>query len=192
MSRQKHYIKTYNEKDRQAYLFLNNIRHCKPNQLEIYISKNRISCYLKEHLIEKVKTLHGEYYKLTDKGYRTFEQKFIKENCKYHSQSPEHDCRLAQFYNELYIRFGPDNFVWKNEEDLKQERKLKLQEFSLNREYQRFELLRTASVSDCVVEFLDGSALAYDVFTANYSHFDELSKAQFADALHIPFNYDRI
>lgn len=191
MARQKHYIKTYNEKDRQAYLFLNNVYHCRPSQLQVFISQNRIKSWEKEKLIEKIKTANGDYYKPGSNFYKYLEQQFAKENYKYYSQSPDHDVMLAQKYIELYTSLGKDNFIWKNETDLKQEREYQLSELRDRGEWERAEMLRTAGVTDCVIQTRD-TTYAYDVITSNYSQADIQSKIEYADSLQIQLITQRI
>lgn len=184
MARKKHYIETYNEKDRQAYLFLNNVCHCDEEQLKTFISKNRVSSYIKEGLLEKLDTSYGSFYRISKKGYKVFESQFKKENYKYHSISPKHDLALAQKYIDTYKHYGPNNFLWKNEEDLKQEREYQIRELLNNREWERSEALRTSSVVDCVIT-TPTYTIAYDVITDNYTANNIQSKVDYATSLEL-------
>lgn len=189
MARKKHYIATYNEKDRQAYLFLNNVRHSTKAQLQTFISQNRIKSYLKEKLVERLQTAQGDYYKLTDKGYKIFEQQFERQNYKYNSQSPEHDIALAQKYIDTY-KATDGNFKWLNETDLKQLRDSQLDELRARGEWERAEMLRTASITDCIIQ--TDIIIAYDVVTDNYSKATMELKEQYAQALQIKLETQKI
>ena len=124
--RKAYYVRLSQVKDEQAYSLLLNCRHCTHDQLREYISENRVNSYMKAKLIEKIPTQQGTVYRLTEKGYREFDKSIIHDHYRYHSNSVEHDIALADKYiqtmrDEPYCR-------WRNEEDLKHDRKEQIED----------------------------------------------------------------
>lgn len=188
MARKKHYLQISN-KDINVYRLLNNCCHSTREQLKYFATENRIKSYLKEKLIQELKTHSGTYYRLTQKGYKEFEKSFERENYKYVSQSPEHDVMLSQKYIDTY-KATDGNFKWLNETDLKQLRESQLDELRARGEWERAEILRTASITDCIIQ--TDVTIAYDVITDNYSKATIELKEQYAQALQIKLETQKI
>lgn len=188
--RKSHYLNISQSKDENAYSLLLNCRHCTHSQLREYASDNRIKSYLKEKLIERVDVQDKSIYRLTDKGYRQFEKSINVENCRYHSNAIEHDIALADRY--IAVRAEHPDAVWRNEEDLKHDRRELVDELREQGRFEAAERLLAASVPDCVVTVSGGVSYGFDIITDNYCAATIASKEDYCEEMQIEFRYERI
>lgn len=188
--RKQHYLNISQAKDASAYALLLNCRHCTPSQLREYASQNRIGSYLKEKLIERVDIQGTAVLRLTDKGYREFGKSINVENCRYHSNSIEHDLALADKY--ITVHREHPHCVWRNEEDLKIDRRDRIDELREQGRFEAAERLLAASVPDCVITTTSGISYGFDIVTDNYTQMDIVCKAEYCEEMQIEFKYERI
>ena len=187
--RKSNYLQLSENKDREAYNLLLNCRHCLKDQLNNFISDNRIKQYQHQKLIERVDYKNGFCYRLTDKGYKEFDRQLGKENMRYHSQSIAHDIMLS--YKYIQIHKENENIIWKNEEDLKSIKRDMIKELKEQGNYERMEQLERMSVPDSLY-INDGISIGYDVVTDNYSNMDIQLKEEFCNEVGASFQTDRI
>ena len=188
--RKAYYVRLSQVKDEQAYSLLLNCRHCIHVQLREYISENRVKSYMKAKLIEKIPTQQGTVYRLTEKGYREFDKSIIHDHYRYHSNSVEHDIALADKYiqtmrDEPYCR-------WRNEEDLKHDRKEQIEDLREQGRYEDALRLACSSVPDCVITTTSGVSYGFDIVTDNYTAADIQEKIDYCEEMQIDFRSERI
>jgi len=170
-------------KDAAAYGLLLNCRHCTHDQLLEYISENRIGRYAAYQLIERVDIQDGYVYRLTEKGYRAFDQNTAVNNFRYHSNAIEHDIALADRY--IAVHREHPNCVWRNEEDLKHDRRELADELREHGRYAAAERLMSTSVPDCKVIISAGVSMAIEIATSNYTQADIEAKEDFCTEMQI-------
>lgn len=185
--RKSNYLQLSETKDRESYNLLLNCCHVSRNHLNEYISNNRINAYLKEKLIERIQTKDRECFRLTDKGYKRFEKEIGSSHFRYHSRSIEHDLKLSDKYIEI---MRDRNNEWKNEEDLKQERKQILDSLREEGRFHDMERLSMFSVPDCVI--LGDISYGFDIVTDNYSNSQIESKEEYCELMNLECKFEKI
>jgi len=189
MGRKSSYLQLSESKDREAYNLLLNCYHVEMRHLkECGLSQNRVNSYLKEKLLEKIQTQDKTVYKLSDKGYKTLERTLGAEHCRYHSQGLEHNLRLADRYCEI-VRDNPQ-VIWKNEEDLKRERREIVSELRERGQFILAEKLSLSSVPDAVVSGEVNYAI--DIVTDNYSSTTIELKEEYCECMSLECKFEKI
>ena len=189
--RKSSYFRISHAKDEQAYSLLLNCRHCTHNQLREYVSDNRIKNYLNAKMIEPVHIQDKTVYRLTDKGYKDFGNALIVENYRYHSNAIEHDIALSDRY--IAVHREQPNCQWRNEEDLKHDRRAAAEQLREKGRYEAAERLMNTSVPDCKVTSSTGITTCYEIVTDNYTQMDISEKYDFTMEMNIDyFEYERI
>jgi len=187
--RKQNYLHLSEKKDGNAMRMLVNCRHCTKEQLLQVISKNRLDNYLKEKIIQKIETQNNTVYLLTDKGYKQFGAQLDMQYYRYHSQAISHDIELSQQYLDL-LKSGKQ-FTWKNEEQLKAERREEYHKLYEQGKYSEAHRLMISSCPDAVVSH-DGITYGFDVLTDNYSNQAIIEKAEYCELHNIDFQFSRV
>lgn len=164
------------------------------DQMKIFLREKRISGYLKDGLIQReIDSKPGKEssdrvcYKLTKAGHEFCRQKLGMEYT-YHAQSPTHDLRIA----ERYLSLSPEEQdTWQTETEIRDRLEQQIQAtHDLNAE----DSLRSGKLSapDAVYRSQDGTEVAFEVVTSNYSMADIQAKIDAAKLLHCSYEEVRV
>lgn len=103
----------------------------------------------------------------------------------------EHDIALADRY--IAVHREQPNCQWRNEEDLKHDRRIAAEQLREQGRYEAAERLMNTSVPDCKITTSTGISTCYEIATDNYTQMDISEKYDFTVEMNIEyFEYERI
>lgn len=205
MGRKKEYITELSKKDAKLAQCLYYSKTIKREDVLSIISKNRLSSYLKEGLIQKSSYKEHKYskesrddcYKLTEKGYSFFKKNYqnnFDDSKRYGGTSATHDFALAK---EL-IKLSPTELESvRSELDCRDRIKEFIEELRINGEFVKSEELKqalqdhTISMPDCVyVDATTGQECCIEIVTSYYTEDAIEAKQAYCEVFNI--NYQQV
>lgn len=153
------------------------------------LSQNRMNQHIKDGLVakdcyyDKSMDRYADCYVLTKQGMSLAKDR-LGINSIYHSNSRVHDLALMDKYTSLDRE---EQQSWRTEPDLRQEAHDRFNAL----ERQRLEE-RQMSPPDAVYTSSEGRVIAYEIVTDNYGRAEIRAKEEFAEALNIELQTQKI
>ena len=185
----KPHIATIYPRDRQVLTTLARVGYLEHDQMLTFLREKRISGYLKDGLIQREcdskpgkKSSDRVCYKLTKTGHEVCRQKLGMEYT-YHAQSPTHDLCIA----ERYLSLSPEEQdTWQTETEVRDRLE---QQIQASHDLDAEDALRSGKLSapDAVYQAQDGTEVAFEVVTSNYSMADIQAKRDASELMNCSF-----
>ena len=180
-------------KDKEVFEAVCKVGHIRREHIEsLRVNNNRINTYVKEGYMKKEVHKGVESFKLTKEGHSIAEKEmYIYDH--YKAQSHNHDLGVADKYFSLDYRVR-DTF--KSETELKNQFKEHIEKVSVV-DKERAEKLendyreKRISVPDCSFVGENGTPVAFEIVTANYSKAEIQAKEEFCREMKMEYKEGR-
>lgn len=182
-------IATLYPRDKQVLTTLARVGYLDHNQMLTFLREKRISGYLKDGLVQREcdskpgkKSSDRACYKLTKTGHEICRQKLGMEYT-YHAQSPTHDLCIAELYLNLSSK---EQDTWQTETEVRARLE---QQIQASHDLDAEDALRSGKLStpDAVYQSQDGTEVAFEVVTSNYSMADIQAKKDAAELMNCSY-----